>query len=171
MSDIKEIINCPACGTEMKKVFIKDANCNVDICVDGCGGIFFDNREFKKFDESFENIDEITASYKNKNYSKVNEEKERICPVCDAVMLKHFASSNNEVEIDECYTCGGIFLDYGELEKIRKQFDTEGERSEAFKTAFEKVHDISEFKDYKPKTFEEILLKNVHIARFIKKLH
>ena len=26
------------------------------------------------------------------------------------------------VEIDECYSCGGVFLDAGELKKIREQY-------------------------------------------------
>ena len=47
MADSKEILTCPACGEKMEKIFIKRANCNIDICTNGCGGIFFDNREFK----------------------------------------------------------------------------------------------------------------------------
>ena len=59
MADTKEIINCPACGKPMVKIPVPAENINIDICLDGCGGIFFDNREFKKFDEQAENIDEI----------------------------------------------------------------------------------------------------------------
>ncbi len=165
MSDSKTTVVCPACGNEMKKIFIESANCNVDICVDGCGGIFFDNREFKKFDEQHENIDEILEAYKGKTYKKEDERKERICPVCGAVMVKHDASSKNEVEMDECYSCGAIFLDYGELQAIREQFSTEEERSKAFQKMFESVHDISEFKDYKSKTTEELFGKK--LAKFI----
>ena len=47
-------------------------------------------------------------------------------------MVKNFASVKNEVQIDECYTCGGKFLDHGELEKIRAQYATEAERSAEF---------------------------------------
>ena len=49
MSDNKQTINCPACGKEMVKVFDKEKGINIDICLNGCGGIFFDNREFEKF--------------------------------------------------------------------------------------------------------------------------
>ncbi len=59
MSDTLQPLNCPACHKEMRKVFVPAEGINVDICVDGCGGIFFDNREFTKFDEKAENIDEI----------------------------------------------------------------------------------------------------------------
>ena len=59
-------------------------------------------------------------------------DEKRICPVCQAPMVKHFCSSKKLINIDECYTCGGIFLDYGELEFIRKQYATEQERINAF---------------------------------------
>ena len=59
MADSHQTLRCPACGKEMQKVFVPSEGVNVDICVDGCGGIFFDNREFKMFDEQSENIDAI----------------------------------------------------------------------------------------------------------------
>ena len=39
MADNFNIIKCPACQKEMKKVFIPEKGINVDVCVDGCGGI------------------------------------------------------------------------------------------------------------------------------------
>ncbi len=162
MSDTLEAIHCPACGRKMEKLFIESANCNVDICIDGCGGIFFDNREFKKFDEQHENIDEILNAYKNNNYVKVNEDIPRTCPVCEKTMAKHFASSKHEVEIDECYSCGGIFLDFGELEKIRSQFKTEKERQGDFIKILESSPEVraelekNNFIDYKQKNYNEM---------------
>ena len=46
-------------------------------------------------------------------------------------MVKNFASSLHQIQIDECYGCGGKFLDNGELQKIRAQFATEQERADA----------------------------------------
>ena len=54
MSDNKLKIECPACGCEMVKVFDQENGINIDICLNSCGGIFFDNRELEKFDESHE---------------------------------------------------------------------------------------------------------------------
>lgn len=54
---------------------------------------------------------------RNKN---VTDTKEEIyCPACNKKMVKHKASPNCSVEIDDCYSCGGKFLDYQELDKIR----------------------------------------------------
>ena len=60
MADNLEEIYCPACGKKMHKIFMDAQGVNLDVCLDGCGGIFFDNREFKKFDENAEDITPLT---------------------------------------------------------------------------------------------------------------
>lgn len=132
MADSKETLICPACGREMEKIFIKEHNINLDICLEGCGGIFFDNREFERFDEQHENIDDILKAIENKEFEKTDESKQRMCPVCSSIMVKNYASAKHEVQIDCCYSCGGKFLDNGELTKIRSQYPTEQERSKDF---------------------------------------
>ena len=129
MADNLKTIECPACHKEMAKIYVSSENINVDVCVDGCGGIYFDNREFKKFDEPKENIDEILNSLKDKTFIEVDETETRICPCCGSNMVKHFSGIKIEVTIDSCYNCGGVFLDRGELEKIRAEYNTEKERS------------------------------------------
>lgn len=129
MADNFRTLRCPACQKEMKKVFVPSEGVNVDICLDGCGGIYFDTREFKYFDEQDENIEEIVKAAEGKTFAKVDESLPRTCPVCGARMVKNYASVKKEVQVDECYSCGGKFLDHGELEKIRAQYATEEERS------------------------------------------
>lgn len=129
--DSKEILKCPACGKEMEKIFIERANCNIDVCTNGCGGIFFDNREFKKFDEKFENIDEIQKALEGKTFQSVDETLKRTCPACGMRMVKNSTSIKGDIIIDDCYSCGGKFLDYKELDRIRAEYPTEAERSKA----------------------------------------
>lgn len=131
MADTLQPINCPACHKEFRKIFIPDLGINVDVCIDGCGGIFFDNREFKNFDEKAENIDDILSAIEGKEFEKVDETIPRTCPVCGSKMVKNYASAKHEISIDDCYSCGGKFLDNGELLKIRAQFNTEKDRAEA----------------------------------------
>ena len=128
MADNKEIIKCPACGCEMEKVYVPDAGIYVDICLNGCGGIYFDNRELDKVDEKQESISAILDAINNKNFKYVDTTEKRICPVCHTPMVKHFMSAKKEVEIDDCYKCGGKFLDNGELQKIRAQYENNAER-------------------------------------------
>ena len=90
MNDTLEIINCPACGKPMKKVFMQDAGFNLDVCLDGCGGIFFDGQELKHFDENAENIDDLKKVMNDKNFEKTDENLTRICPVCGNKMVKNY---------------------------------------------------------------------------------
>lgn len=130
MEDNMEKINCPACGAEMEKIFMPTQGVHLDVCTNGCGGIYFDNREFNKFDEPHEDISPLLQVLEGKEFKKVDEDQVRDCPVCGNRMMKHFSSVKHEICVDECYACGGKFLDYGELEKIRAQYNTETERSQ-----------------------------------------
>jgi len=38
----------------MKKVYVSEANVNVDICTEGCGGKFLDNKEIETIRNSSE---------------------------------------------------------------------------------------------------------------------
>lgn len=132
MNDTIETINCPACGKPMQKIFMLDAGFNLDVCVDGCGGIFFDGQELKYFDEEHENIDELKEILKNKTFEKTDESLTRVCPVCGNNMVKNYVSGKNAIQIDECYNCGAKFMDNDELIKMREEYPTEKDRQQAF---------------------------------------
>lgn len=138
MADTQDIIECPACGKKMGKVLLKEAGINIDICTKGCGGLFFDNRELQRFDEQHEKLDDIIQSVENDKFEPVNEDEERFCPVCGSIMMKTKANSNSDITIDECYSCGGRFLDHGELTKIRDGYKTDDE-SEALKHLYSQI--------------------------------
>jgi len=127
---------CPACGTDMKTIYIPTIGFYVEVCSDGCGGIFFDNREFKRFDEQHEDASVILNEFIGKKFEKTDASAQRVCPCCNAIMVKNFSSINKEIEIDECYNCGGKFLDNGELEKIRGEYLNEDDRKAHFEEVF-----------------------------------
>lgn len=130
MADTLKPLTCPACGKTLEKVFIPSQGINIDICTDGCGGIYFDNREFDKFDEKNEDISEILAKLEGKKFTTPSESMTRVCPNCGAKMVKNHSSIQQKIEIDECYTCGGKFLDNKELVKIREEYENNEERDE-----------------------------------------
>jgi len=140
MEDNLEIIKCPQCGKEMKKIFFPEQGINLDVCVDGCGGIYFDNREFLKFDEKGEDITPLEEIFKDKSFSKANSEQQLECPVCGAKMVKNHSSAKQEIQVDDCYNCGGKFLNHSELEKIRAEYNSEEERA---KDAVKKLFDTA----------------------------
>lgn len=132
MADNMKEIYCPACGKKMEKVFMDKQNLYLDVCLNGCGGIYFDNREFYKFDENSEDISPLIKVLENKEFAKTDETAQRICPVCGMKMVKNvMKSSNVNIEVDDCYSCGGKFIDNKELQAIRNQYPTENERIEA----------------------------------------
>jgi hypothetical protein len=56
----------------------------------------------------------------------------RRCPKCpDSVLMRHFFSAKKTVLVDECPTCAGIWLDAGELEQIRSEYESEAARKQA----------------------------------------
>ena len=120
-------MNCPACGKEMiEKDF---GGVKVDVCENGCKSIWFDLHELTKLDETNEGAGE--ALFDAIDDSRTNDEgREALaCPKCSMPMHIHKYHSSKEVNIDECYACGGIFLDSGELSAIRDNFMTEVERT------------------------------------------
>ena len=72
MADSLNTLTCPACGKAMEKVFIPSQGINIDICTNGWGGIFFDKREFDKFDEQNEDVSEILKKVSGKEFEKVD---------------------------------------------------------------------------------------------------
>ena len=130
MADTYQTINCPACGKKMKKIFVKESGFNIDICTDGCGGIFFDNKELKNFDEQHEILDETILEVESREFPPVDDDADRFCPACGAKMVKLGTKAQGSIRVDECYTCGGKFLDHGELTRMRAEFATEKQRRE-----------------------------------------
>lgn len=133
-------MKCPACGNAMKEIQVQDIA--VDVCEGGCGGVWFDWFELKKVDEPDEVAGEELLNVARNESVTVDQNASRQCPRCDGqVMIKHFASVNREVAVDECPACAGFFLDYGELNSIRTQFDSEEDRADAAQKLFSEMFD------------------------------
>lgn len=130
MSDTIMILNCPACGEQMQKVYLETEGFFVDACLNGCGGIWLDNRELKKVDEKSEDIKEIIEAFKDKTFKKTDDTAERKCPICERKMVKNCVSAIQELTIDECYSCGGKFFDYKELVQMRDQYNSDEIRTQ-----------------------------------------
>ncbi len=123
-------MNCPACGNILEQLIVSDVT--LDVCKGGCGGIWFDNYELKKFDEPHEYAGDEILDIERDDSIVIDRTQQINCPKCeDIVMMQHFFSVKKEVEIDECPGCGGIWLDAGELAKIRSLFESEEERHKA----------------------------------------
>jgi Zn-finger nucleic acid-binding protein len=158
-------MKCPACNTAMEEVIVE--NISVDVCKRGCGGLWFDKFELQKVDEPHESAGEILLQIRPEGHMAPDPSLRRTCPKCEGiVMMRHFFSAKKEVEVDECPGCGGYWLDYGELGRIRSQYSSEDERRKAAKDYFDNIFG-EELKQMKEQG-EEKLNKAKKIARMFR---
>jgi len=122
-------MNCPACSNQLTQTSV--ASVTLDICKDGCGGLWFDNFELKKFDEPSESAGQALLDTPRDESLVIDYSAKRLCPKCNIPMMRHFSSIKRQVTIDECPACAGVWLDAGELKTIRSLFKTEQEKSDA----------------------------------------
>ncbi|MES1248164.1 MAG: zf-TFIIB domain-containing protein [Actinomycetota bacterium] len=134
-------MTCPACGHALSTRVAGDLT--VDVCDGGCGGIWFDHHELDKVDEQAESAGEALLDVARDPDAVVDPAKRYDCPSCTdgVVLMRHFWSVRRATTIDECPECGGIFLDAGELARIRGEFPTEEARHAAADAYFKDVVD------------------------------
>jgi Zn-finger nucleic acid-binding protein len=119
-------MKCPVCENNLTPV--QAGSVTVDVCLGGCGGIWFDNFELQKLDEPQEMAGQMLVNLKKRPDLEIDYSQRRKCPRCHVVMMRHFFSPRRRVEVDECPSCGGYWLDAGELALIREEHQSEQER-------------------------------------------
>jgi len=116
-------MNCPKCVGKLQHKNIEGID--VDSCY-VCEGIWFDageleqalKRDLKSFDFVSLNDKEFDGA-EVKPYLKMVDNKEGKCPHCQVILIK---KKYNDVNIDACVECHGIWLDGGEIQKLRVRF-------------------------------------------------
>ena len=122
-------MKCPACFNDLKEVQI--GSLKVDVCQEGCGGIWFDAFELQRVDEEAEAAGEPLLEIERDSRIVIDNSRKRDCPRCSQVKLhRHFFSARRHIQVDQCPNCGGYWLDAGELAQIRaeKHESAEAER-------------------------------------------
>jgi Zn-finger nucleic acid-binding protein len=122
-------MNCPACANPLTTFAVEGVE--VDACVGGCGGLWFDNFELKRFDEPHEPVDDALFYVPVDPTVHVDMEAKRRCPKCDVVMMRHYFNQQRRTHIDSCPQCGGNWLDAGELAQVRAEFRSKANRAAA----------------------------------------
>ena len=156
-------MNCPRCDTDT--VELSSNGIKVDVCMEGCSGIWFDPFIFKKLDEPHEAEDSFLQKLSEGKIQ--NLEKEIDCPRCDKQpMFRRFFSVRKSVEIDECPKCAGVWLDAGELTHIYALFKSEQERKAEADILLAEL--IGEDLEKLSQASEEELEKNRRFARALR---
>ena len=120
-------MECPVCKKRMEEEDFGDAH--VDVCA-GCHGIWFDWFELSKLDEEDEGFGKALKEALKYDADHEKRKTPIKCPKCGMRMHQHKYQMANQTDVDECYNCGGFFLDAGELKTIRENAMTEEEREE-----------------------------------------
>ncbi|MBN8548054.1 MAG: zf-TFIIB domain-containing protein [Deltaproteobacteria bacterium] len=119
-------MKCPVCSKQL--VEFKAGSLALDICRDGCSGIWFDAAELDKCDEMTEHFpEELLRVNKNPNVV-IDRSKIRQCPKCSVNMSRITLDTERRFEIDHCPSCAGQWLDNGELGRMRQVSKDNAER-------------------------------------------
>jgi Zn-finger nucleic acid-binding protein len=107
-------MKCPACKGPLRE---KSAGGMIlDTCYGGCGGIWFDQKELDRVEARAAAT--LHTIWQNP-HSKVVLTEPRPCPRCpNEILTRRWFSALQQVEIDQCPKCGGIWLDAGEFSRI-----------------------------------------------------
>ena len=122
-------LKSPVTGLPLKEINIDGLV--VDVGWKGCGGIWFDKGELEQVDEAHETKGEALLNIPRDPNILIPERANRKCPVDGTTMKRIRFGDQIPLEIDECPECGGIWLDGGELEKLRNFFQDEAHRKAA----------------------------------------
>ena len=111
-------LTCPQCQTAMTEENFGGALVNV--CGE-CRGIWFDDSELERLDHERKGAGPaLAAALRHELESPRGPAHGPLgCPHCAVAMDVRPHELESEVDIDECPECGGIFLEGGELARLR----------------------------------------------------
>ena len=117
---------CPRSNTPLEPLLVG----GITVFTSAQGGVFFDNSQIFKFSSPELKHGQVLLKYLSEYSESEYDVSLRInCPKCKKeVMMRRFFSPLKVVEIDECPSCAGIWLDSGELAKIHENHLTPKER-------------------------------------------
>lgn len=147
-------MKCPACLDQLTS--IKEGAIELNVCTKSCGGIWFDKEELLSFDEETETVsDKILRPLRNKNVI-VDHNKKRLCPRCvNSILQKKLYDAQRDFEIDECETCGGLWLDMAELNLVRENNKTQLEQKKSLEDYLAK-HQVGNSSQEFPKNIQAV---------------
>ena len=138
---------CPRDGHEMVRT--EFGGVAIDACP-ACGGVWFDAFELAKFDDAVEHHGEELIMWLEQLVAGTPavDLSERLPSPVDpeVLMMRRFADPEGTIELDECPVSGGIWLDAGELARLRARFPDEATRREATWIVIDRVMRCPEFR-------------------------
>lgn len=112
-------LSCPRSRTPL--VHLRIGGVGTDVC-EHCGGLWLDRLELPRFEQADSAFGDALVAHLSQFPATLVDRSTRLrCPRHpDVVMLRRRYSRAIAVDIDECPECGGIWLDWDELARIRR---------------------------------------------------
>ena len=129
---LEKMISCPRCfvNAVQIKVELFGPDIYIDFCPK-CQGVWLDHGELKKLIKDRKLSDYLTEHIGTQSKSKL------VCPRCGGLMD---IESADDIEVDVCLPCRGVWLDRGELEDLRSKVK-EGFEGDAMEKAVERFEE------------------------------
>lgn len=111
--EMNQRIRCPRCELYMKReeIEVPGPNIVIDFC-SKCGSYWFDRGELNRYIKDKKPDRALRRARGMEDWGKPS------CPRCGGTISMKFI---NDLEVDHCDSCGGIWLDHGELKTIQEQ--------------------------------------------------
>ncbi len=107
---------CPACAKELVEKSINSIT--VEVCDGGCGGVWFDWSEILKLDSLLNSGLHYPGTCRDENLI-ADLSRRYNCPRCkNMVMTRSFSRILSDLLLDECSSCGGLWLNGDEVEEL-----------------------------------------------------
>ncbi len=120
-------MKCPSCSSKLDHFHI--AGIDVQACREGCGGFWVGGLEIKKLPKSRAGSGRELLTLGGAPGVRLFRDVEHICPQCETTLLyRHFFSRKHALEVDQCSKCGGLWMDFGEG-NVLKKFSAPGAES------------------------------------------
>lgn len=103
---------CPKCFLELHPEIVKKGVWKVELdkC-HSCEGVYLDKGELMSITNN-RPLHKLTTTHLG-----VDSDSKLLCPSCGSIMDAEFP---DDIEIDICLNCNGVWLDKGELAKLKK---------------------------------------------------
>ena len=109
-------MNCPSCNASLSE--ITHQGVTVDVCP-GCRGVWLDPGELALLSDTENDLPKESDSRRTAPGQGLQSKTDSHCPRCQAGFDTFEYAPGTSLYIDRCKDCEGIWLDAGELKKIR----------------------------------------------------
>ncbi|MCW5945656.1 MAG: zf-TFIIB domain-containing protein [Fimbriimonadales bacterium] len=109
-------MNCPDCRVELKR--IEHAAAHLDACPI-CAGIWFEEDEILTVQSVQDGLRSLDQKVQPTGFGR-GQGPFRLCPMCDSPLIRYRYLYTSNVELDGCDSCGGCWVENGELSAMQE---------------------------------------------------